>query len=77
MKLEIYDEAQPKQEEPVRLRLVYAPFKPDVIMVIAVDAKGKRLTSGALLSIYPNGTVWRLPGLDPRLGLGDRLQDGD
>ena len=65
MKLEIYNESEPKQDEPVRLQLKHRGNK---IAVIAVDAEGQDVSQGWLLSFTNDGSITRPICVSKKLG---------
>ncbi|MEN6534511.1 MAG: hypothetical protein ABFD89_12660 [Bryobacteraceae bacterium] len=66
MKLEIYGKPAPKEEPPVRLRLVRA--LDGAIMLEAVDEGGSRVFAGNLLYFSETGRIIRQRGVSPDLG---------
>ena len=72
MKIEIWNEEQKEEEQPLRLRL---ERKYNNIYLVAVDSTGHRINQGRLLVIREDGRFERCHRISAMLGL--QLDDLD
>lgn len=68
MRVEVYNESEPKPEpeKVLRLRLI---SEYGSVRLVAVDEAGATVSSGNLLQFRSDGGVTRFPGVNPGLGL--------
>ena len=69
MKIEIWDEDQKEEEQPLRLRLVRSKIASQGVTLYAVDAQGRKRNCGALLHISHDGYLGLRGCISVELGL--------
>ena len=65
LKLQAY-KPQPEEEKITRVKLY--DHGSGNVTVIAVDKDGNRVDQGILFCLLPNGTIQRMPSVNPDLG---------
>lgn len=66
MKIEIWEEEQKEEEQPLRLKLQVIGSD---VELIAVDSKGSMISAGHLLAIRSSGRLFRESDISKSLGL--------
>ena len=64
-KLQAY-KPHPEEENITRVKL--EDHGSEIVTVIAVDKDGNRVDQGILFCLLPNGTIQRMPSVNPDLG---------
>ena len=65
LKLQAY-KPQPDEEKITRVKL--EDDGSGIVTVVAVDKDGNRVDQGILFRLLPNGTIQRMPSVNPNLG---------
>ena len=65
LKLQAY-KPQPEEEKITRVKI--HDHGGGIVTVIAVDKDGNRADQGILFRLLPNGTIQRMPSVNPNLG---------